>query len=212
MLGVNKNRSLLDLAYKAYGSGSNDAGGGGAENDDGDASLLSSLSLSSSFPRDSMRVHHLDMDTSGIVIFARDRASMSMLHGAFQDRTGAGTNKAYKALLKGWLDIDQWMDHARQTGRRSGKGNAVICYGNDAMDSDNAEGGNDAPDTTMVASCTLGRGKISLPLQSNHKHPPFMQVSMPKSKCKARLAVKDLNNVGHSKLIAKRPKPSTTQF
>jgi 23S rRNA-/tRNA-specific pseudouridylate synthase len=114
------------------------------------------------------------MDTSGIVIFAPNRASMLMLHGAFRDRTGAGVNKAYKALLKGWLDIGQWMDRVRRMGRRSGKGDVVIRYGNYATDLDNAEDRNDAPDTTMVASCTLGRGKISLPLQRDHKHPPFM--------------------------------------
>ncbi len=212
MPGVNKDRSLLDLVYKAYGSGSNDTGGGGTENNDDDASSLLSLSSSLSFPRDSMIVHSLDMDTNSIMIFARDRASMLMLRGTFRDRTGAGANKAYKALLKGWLDINQWMDRAQQTGRRSGKGNAVIRYSNDATDSDDAEDGNDAPDMTTVALCILGRGKISLPLQHNHKHPPFMRVSTPDSECEARLAVKDLNNAGYSKLIAKRPKLSTTQF
>jgi 23S rRNA-/tRNA-specific pseudouridylate synthase len=210
---VNKNRSLLDLVYKAYGSGSNDAGVGVPENNDSDAMLLSLLLSSSSlFPRDSMIVHCLDIDTSGTMIFAWDRASMSMLHSAFQDRTGAGANEAYEALLKGWLDINQWMDCAQQMGRRSGKGNAVIHYGDNATDLDYAKDGNDAPDTTTMASCMLGRGKISLSLQRNHKNPPFMWVSTPESKCKARLAVKDLNNAGYSKLTAKRPKPSTTQF
>ncbi len=112
MPGVNKNRSLLDLMYEAYGSGSDDAGGGGMENNNGDALSSSSLSLSSLFLRDSMIVHSLDMDTSGIVIFVRDRASMSMLHSAFWDRTSAGANKAYKALLKVWFDINQRMDRA----------------------------------------------------------------------------------------------------
>ncbi len=106
MPGVNKNRSLLDLVYEAYGSGSNDAGGSGAENNNGDALLSSSTSWSLSFPRDSMIVHRLDMDTSSIMIFARDRVSMSMLHGAFRDRTGTGANKACEALLKGWLNIN----------------------------------------------------------------------------------------------------------
>jgi hypothetical protein len=88
----------------------------------------------------------------------------------------------------------------------------VIRYGNNAMDLNDVEDGNDAPDRTTVASCMLGRGKISLPLQRNHKHLPFMGVSTPKSKCKARLVVKDLNNAGYSKLFMKRPKPSTTRF
>ncbi len=106
MPDVNKNRSLLDLVYEAYRSGSNDAGGGGVENNNGDTLSLSSSSSLSLFPRVSMIVHRLDMDTRGIMIFAQDRASMSMLHGAFWDRTGAGANKAYEALLEGWLDID----------------------------------------------------------------------------------------------------------
>ncbi len=144
------------------------------KNNDGDASLLMSLSSLLLFPRDSMMVHRLNMDTSGIVIFAWDRASMVMLHGAFRDRTSAGANKAYKALLNGWLDIDQWMDRAQHMGRMSSKSDAVISYGNNATDSNNTEDGNDAPDTTMVALCMLGRGKISLPLQCYHKHPPFM--------------------------------------
>jgi hypothetical protein len=88
----------------------------------------------------------------------------------------------------------------------------VIHYSNNATDLDYVEDGNNAPNTTMVAWCTLVRGKISLPLQGNHKHLPFMQISTPKSKCKARLLVKDLNNAGYSKLILKRPKPSTTRF
>jgi hypothetical protein len=71
------------------------------------------------------------------------------------------------------------MDCAQRMGRRSGRGDAVIYYGNDAMDLDYVEDGNDALDTMMVASCTLGRGQISLPLQRDHKHPPFMQVLTP---------------------------------
>ncbi len=43
-----------------------------------------------------------------------------------------------------------------------------------AMDSDDVEDGNDALDTKTVALCMLGRGKISLPLQHDHKHPLFI--------------------------------------
>ncbi|KAL3807774.1 hypothetical protein ACHAXA_000327 [Cyclostephanos tholiformis] len=192
--GVNKNRSMLDLVYESYGRGHDDAGGG-----DGASSSLF-------LPRDSMIVHRLDMDTSGIVIFARDRISMSMLHGAFRDRTGDGVRKAYEALLVGWLDIDRWMERATRTGRNDDDGD-------DASDSvDDGGGWSDMPEWTTDASCPLGGGEICLPLQRDHKHPPFMRVSTPESECEARMAVRDLNNAGYSKLIAKRPKPSTTRF
>jgi len=49
-------------------------------------------------------------------------------------------------------------------------------------------------------------------LQRDHKHPPFMRVSTPESEAEAQQAVTDLNHAGYSKLMAKKPKPSTTQF
>jgi 23S rRNA-/tRNA-specific pseudouridylate synthase len=180
--GVNKNRSLLDLVYEVYG--------------DADPNADAGVELSTSFPRDSMIVHRLDMDTSGIVIFARTRASMSKLHEAFRDRTGA--KKVYEALLVGWLDINQWIESAEM------RSSDAIKVGDIESDAEFS-----LPNTESVS---LGGGEISLPLQRDHKHPPFMRVSTPESESEARQAVKDLNHAGYSKLIAKNPKPSTTQF
>ena len=56
--GVNKNRSLLDLVFEMNNNGDED----GEERTSEDK-----------LAKDSMIVHRLDMDTSGIVIFARKR-------------------------------------------------------------------------------------------------------------------------------------------
>ena len=186
--GVNKNKSLLDLVHEVYGSANE--------------TYENSAPAESSFPRDSMIVHRLDMDTSGIVIFARNRLAMSNLHKSFRERTG--TKKVYEALLVGWLDTNVWIKSA------DGKGD----YRNDVKSVGKKEDKNkqseDAVSIDDVES--LGGGEIHLPLQRDHRHPPFMRVSTPESEAEARQAVNDLNHNGYKKLIAKKPKPSTTQF
>jgi tRNA pseudouridine32 synthase/23S rRNA pseudouridine746 synthase len=207
--GVNGNRSLLDLVYESYGSGRGDE-----KNKDDTNACEDDASSSSHLPRDSMIVHRLDMDTSGIVIFARTRTSMSILHAAFRDRIG--TNKVYEALLVGWLDIDKWMERASRPTMTTPMGDDGD--GDDAMarsrcdesnaDDDDATGTAGTTDTTYA----LGGGEIDLPLQRDHRHPPFMRVSTPESEDEARRAVRDLNHAGYTKLIARRPKMSTTRF
>ncbi len=123
------------------------------------------------------------MDTSGVVVFARTRLAMSKLHKSFRERTR--TTKIYEALLVGWFDIGKWLS---------------------CLEKDETHATNDTSDDIF------GGGVINLPLQRDHRHPPFMRVSTPESEAEARVAVKDLNNAGWKKLIAKRPKPSTTRF
>ena len=173
--GVNKNRSLLDLVF---------------DMNNGDEGRISEDKLA----KDSMIVHRLDMDTSGIVIFARTREAMSELHKAFRERTG--TKKTYEALLVGWLDIHKWIESQ------------------DDDDDDNDDDTNKVMDEKGTSSdiTNLGGGEINLPLQRDHRHPPFMRVSTPESESEAQLAVKDLNSAGYKKLMAKKPKASTTQF
>lgn len=55
-------------------------------------------------------------------------------------------------------------------------------------------------------------GHIHLPLQRDHRHPPFMRVATPRSEAQAHTAVKDLQTHGFKKLVKKRPKPSHTEF
>ena len=168
--GVNKNRSLLDLVFEM-------------NNGDEDSEERSS---EDKLAKDSMIVHRLDMDTSGIVIFAKTRLAMSELHKAFRERTG--TKKTYEALLVGWLDINKWIE---------------------SQDDDNT---NKVIEEIGSDATNLGGGEINLPLQRDHRHPPFMRVSTPESESEAQLAVKDLNSAGYKKLMAKKPKASTTQF
>mmetsp|Transcript_25260 Transcript_25260/g.54386 ORF Transcript_25260/g.54386 Transcript_25260/m.54386 type:complete len:501 (-) Transcript_25260:210-1712(-) len=179
--GVNKHKSLLDMVFEVYGS-KND------ENEE-ESSLTTTAPL---FPRDSMIVHRLDMDTSGIVIFARTRLAMSKLHTSFRERVG--TKKVYEALLVGWLDIDRWVESTDANSHTIGHVGETDSKG------------------TGEHSESLGGGEIDLPLQRDHRHPPFMRVSTPESEAEAHQAVKDLNHAGYKKLIAKKPKPSTTQF
>lgn len=171
--GVKKYRSLLDLVYETYGGG----------NDEEETNKTDCEDVSSHLPMDSMIVHRLDMDTSGVVVFARTRLGMSKLHEAFRERIG--TKKMYEALLVGWLDINEWIAAATSDTETSEK---------------------DIPATE------LGGGAINLPLQRDHKHPPFMRVSTPESETEAQQAVKDLNHAGWKKIVAKKPKPSITQF
>jgi tRNA pseudouridine32 synthase/23S rRNA pseudouridine746 synthase len=175
--GVNKYRSLLDLVYETFGGGTSDNSKADKSTDnEEDPSYL---------PRDSMIVHRLDMDTSGVVVFARTRHCMSKLHEAFRERTG--TKKMYEALLVGWLDIDKWIAGACNKD--------YICE-----------------NKTMELNTKLGGAEIMLPLQRDHKHPPFMRVSTPESETEAQEAVQDLNHAGWKKIVAKKPKPSTTHL
>jgi tRNA pseudouridine32 synthase/23S rRNA pseudouridine746 synthase len=175
--GVNRYRSLLDLVYETYGGGKTEQ----------EQNPIDNFSDDEVLQKDSMIVHRLDMDTSGIVVFARTKLGMSKLHEAFRERTG--TKKMYEALLVGWLDINAWISsvNAKESNPH---------YGID----------------TETSSSDLGGGEINLPLQRDHKHPPFMRVSTPTSEAEAQQVVKDLNHNGWKKIVAKRPKPSTTHF
>ena len=189
--GVNKNKSLLDLVFEVYGDAGNvKAGGDGGKNGD-DTKNVDRIDSVTPLPRDSMIVHRIDMDTSGLVAFARTRLAMSKLHASFRERSG--TKKTYEALLVGWLDINLWIS---SYGKKNGDEKHHII--------ENAES-RDIPEN-------LGGGEINLPLQRDHKHPPFMRVSTPESEAEAHQAVKDLNHAGWKKLVAKRPKPSITHF
>lgn len=180
--GVNKYRSLLDLVYESYGGDNFKEIKANNANDDQDES--------SQLPKDSMIVHRLDMDTSGVVVFARTRLGMANLHKAFRERNE--TKKMYEALLVGWLNVDDWIAVANNT-------------------TDPTSNDQDTSNTTEQTT-DLGGGEIHLPLQRDHKHPPFMRISTPESETEAQQAVKDLNHAGWKKIIAKKPKPSTTHF
>ena len=110
-----------------------------------------------------MIVHRLDMDTSGLVIFAKTGMAQKALQSKFRDRTD-DIVKEYQALVCGHLPLG-W---------------------------------------THV--------DIHLPLQRDHRHPPFMRVATPRSEEEARQAVQDLQTHGFRKLVKKNPKPSHTKM
>jgi 23S rRNA-/tRNA-specific pseudouridylate synthase len=219
--GVNKNKSLLDLVFDVYGASEAELAAIAAEDIESerrrDNSNLPKNQTSkkrktntanpditttsatdfSPVTRDNMIVHRLDMDTSGIVIFARNRHAMSKLHEAFRQKDTGSTRKVYEALLVGWLDIDCWID-------------AAAAAASSAVEEDDDDEGDSVVDDENGEF--LGGGEIILPLQRDHKHPPFMRVSTPHSEAEAHQAVADLNHAGYKKLIAKRPKPSVTRF
>lgn len=55
-------------------------------------------------------------------------------------------------------------------------------------------------------------GLIDLPLQRDHKQPPFLRVATPRSEQEAAQAVQDLQTHGFKKLMRKKPKASQTEF
>ena len=75
--GVNRNPSLLTVVYETYG----------CESD----------------AMDSMAVHRLDMDTSGVIVFAKTDVALKAMHEIFRERRVC---KSYEALLCGHLPFD----------------------------------------------------------------------------------------------------------
>lgn len=148
--GVNNNSSLLDLVHMAY-----------CTNNTVDKTDVVDPST--------LIVHRLDMDTSGLVVFARTPRVAATLHATFRDRLVV---KEYECLVMG---------HAFFGIETSNNTNQQAC--------------------SMI---------IDLPLQKDHEHPPFMRVSTPRSECAAQQAVRDLQQHGWKKLVAKKAKPSQT--
>ena len=72
--GVNKNPSLLTVVHETYACESN--------------------------VMDSMICHRLDMDTSGLVVFAKTNSALKSMHEIFRERQ---VSKSYEALLCGHL-------------------------------------------------------------------------------------------------------------
>ena len=111
--------------------------------------------------REHMIIHRLDMDTSGIVVFAKTKDAMSKLQSSFRERE---VSKFYEAVVCGHLHPD------------------------------------------------VEKGSIDLPLQRDHRCPPFMRVATPESERAAKEVVKDLNHAGWKKIVKKNAKPSQTLF
>jgi tRNA pseudouridine32 synthase/23S rRNA pseudouridine746 synthase len=143
--GVNKNPNLLSLVYETI-----------AKTEEIKVEKI-----------EHMVVHRLDMDTSGVVMFAKTRDAMSKLQALFRRdvKTEGHIQKEYEAVLCG-----------------------------------------------HVLPKSLQMGKIDLPLQRDHRCPPFMRVATPTSEKEAKEVVKGLNHAGWKKIVKKNAKQSQTLF
>ena len=137
--GINSNPSMLTLLYEKYKS-----------------------DLDPEMKPEHMIVHRLDMDTSGIVVYAKSKENLLKLQALFRNRDEV--SKSYEAVVCGHLHPD------------------------------------------------VQRGSIDLPLQRDHRFPPFMRVASPRSEREAQEVVKDLKKAGWKKIVKKKPKPSQTLF
>jgi tRNA pseudouridine32 synthase/23S rRNA pseudouridine746 synthase len=136
--GINSNPSMLTLLHEEYKS-----------------------DLDEGMEREHMIIHRLDMDTSGVVLYAKTKDAMSKLHSSFRERE---VSKYYEAVVCGHIHPE------------------------------------------------VERGSIDLPLQRDHRFPPFMRVATPRSEREAKEVVKDLKNAGWKKIVKKNAKPSQTLF
>ena len=137
--GVNSNPSMLTLLYEKYKE-----------------------DLNPEMKMEHMIVHRLDMDTSGIVMYAKSKKDLLKLQALFRNREEV--SKSYEAVVCGHLPPE------------------------------------------------VQRGSIDLPLQRDHRFPPFMRVATPRSEREAQEVVKDLKNAGWKKIVKKKAKPSQTLF
>jgi len=137
--GINSNPSMFSLLYEIY-----------------------KQELDAEMKPEHMIVHRLDMDTSGIVLYAKSKKALLRLQAMFRDREEV--SKYYEAVVCGHLHPE------------------------------------------------VERGSIDLPLQRDHRFPPFMRVATPRSEREAQEVVKDLNKAGWKKIVKKKAKPSQTLF
>lgn len=137
--GINSNPSMLTLLYEEYKN-----------------------KIDPEMKPEHMIVHRLDMDTSGIVVYAKTKQALLSLQALFRERNGV--SKYYEAVVCGHIHSD------------------------------------------------IEKGSIDLPLQRDHRFPPFMRVATPRSEREAHQVVKDLKNAGWKKIIKKKAKPSQTLF
>jgi len=128
-----------------------------------------------------MTVHRLDMDTSGIILFARNRHSMSQLQKSFRTKTTPHPKP-----------------HPNQT-QTPPKHPSPLSKTYEAL-------------VVGHVHPTVHRGTIAIPLQRDHRHPPFMRIASQRSEHEARGVVADLQHAGWKKLVVKRAKESVTDF
>ena len=144
--GVNNNPNILSLLYETMMKNKNKKKG---DDDDDDESLRGGIEK-----MEHMIVHRLDMDTSGIVIFAKTKDSMTKLQASFRRDDNNNNNKKKKYKNKNKKYVDKQQENSKTTvGHVQKVYEALLC-------------GHLNP--------IIQTGKIDLPLQRDHRFPPFV--------------------------------------
>jgi tRNA pseudouridine32 synthase / 23S rRNA pseudouridine746 synthase len=199
--GPRRNPSLASLVHQVlYYNNSNCR-----HNDDGrDSSNLNGEDEEATRRRDNLEidkmvVHRLDMDTSGILVFALTEHSLKRLHIDFRNKGeerdnnvgGGGVKKTYEALLLGHVNIDA----------------------------------SSSLSLSAFAECM----EIDIALERDPLHPPFMRIAQPRTTGKQQQLMEAVQGENtpttknaspetrmyHSsfaKFINQQPKPSLTEL
>lgn len=181
--GVNNNPNLLSLVYETL-----------QERDEDDRKILQQLEK-----MEHMIVHRLDMDTSGLVIFAKTKESMAQLQASFRHGTDQANHQSKKKRRK------NRKKQSRQDGDGSTTGGLPPVTKPIQKEYEALLCGHLLPPNLKTIH-------IDLPLQRDHQHPPFMRVATPTSELEAKDVVKGLNHAGWKKIVKKNAKPSQTML
>jgi len=107
--GPRRHECVASLAYRYFGKSNFDCMDTQiCDNDDDHATKLKEddeawqpLTTTNNKQIDTMVVHRLDRDTSGVLMFARNDRALKQLHGDFKDKARKKVNKRYVALVCG---------------------------------------------------------------------------------------------------------------
>lgn len=95
--GPRRHECVASLAYRFFGKSHTDSSHQSKIHD----SYLKALTDEDDKQIDTMVVHRLDRDTSGVLLFARNDAALKQLHDDFKDKSRLRVTKKYIALVCG---------------------------------------------------------------------------------------------------------------
>jgi len=183
--GVNNNPNLLSLVYKTL------------LKQEPERKILEKLEK-----MEHMIVHRLDMDTSGLVMFAKTKESMAQLQANFRQGTMDQTNNKKKK---------RWKNRKKESRPTGGAAASTSTSSSPPPSVDKPiQKEYEALLCGHLTPASLQTIQIDLPLQRDHEHPPFMRVATPTSELEAQEVVKGLNHAGWKKIVKKKAKPSQT--
>jgi len=153
-----------------------------------------------------MVVHRLDMDTSGIIVYARSKKVLTILHDMFRAKSNQ------KLMTQSSLSLSSSSSSDKEEGNRSN----IVTKTYEAL---------------VCGHMNVMEGEIDLPLLRDRKHPPFMKVWTGENNIfspdddddndnNERINAIDNENSkrslhkhnGYIKMMSKAPKESLTEF